>query len=78
MSLAFEVIWLSYKEDISKFVGIVKMLNVSEKNIIKDFNRNLCAYIFTGHFVTPPGQPKLSIFTMDGLVLCLTISCKAY
>ena len=58
MSLAFEGIWLSYKKDISKFVYIVYMLNVSEKNIKKDFNRNLCAYIFTEHFVTPRVNPN--------------------
>ena len=35
MILRFEVIWLGYKKDILKFVGIVLILNVSSKNIIK-------------------------------------------
>ena len=37
MILRFEVMWLSYKKDILKFVGMVLILNVSSKNIIKHF-----------------------------------------
>ena len=36
--------WLSYMKDISKFIGVVLMLNVSGKNIQKDFTWNLCVY----------------------------------
>ena len=35
------------------------MINVSEKCYKKDFNRNPCAYIFTGHFVTPPRSTQI-------------------
>ena len=52
-SLTFEDIWLSYEKEISKFVGMVLMLNVSNKNIKKDFKCNNCMYFFIGHLVTP-------------------------
>ena len=35
--LRFEVMWLGYKKDILKFVGMVVLLNISSKNIIEHF-----------------------------------------
>ena len=35
--LRFEVMWLGYKKDILKFVGMVALLNISSKNIIEHF-----------------------------------------
>ena len=37
MILRFEVMWLGYKKDILKFVGMVVLLNISSKNIIEHF-----------------------------------------
>ena len=49
----FEVIWIKSKKDILKFIGMVLMLNVSNKNIIKHFKPNLYLYCFIEYFVTP-------------------------
>ena len=52
MILRFEVMWLGYKNDLLKFVGMVLMLNVSSKNIIKHFKWNLSLYCFEWYLVT--------------------------
>ena len=49
----FEVIWTDLRKDILKLIGMVLMLNVSSKNIIKHFKSNLCLYCFLEYFVTP-------------------------
>ena len=47
-----------YKKDISKFVGMVLMLNVSSKNIKKDFKWNYCMYFLQVIFF-PHGSAKI-------------------
>ena len=38
MILRFEAMWLAYKKNILKFVGMVSMLNVSSNKMNRHFN----------------------------------------
>ena len=50
--------WLSFRKEIEKFVGMVLIPNVCNKTIKKDFKRNNCMSFFTGHLF-PPGSAKI-------------------
>ena len=52
------------------------MLNVSAKYIEKIFIE-IFVCTFLQDILLPLGQPKLSIFAIDGLALCLTV-CDKY
>ena len=47
-------------------------------NSKKWFDYSYCVHYFTGPFSETLGQTKLSIFTIEQIVLGLTISCKVY
>ena len=66
MILRFEVMWLSYKKDILKFVGKVLILNASSKNIIKHFKWNLCLCCFKGYLVTPQVKQNCQYLLLTG------------
>ena len=55
------------------------MLNVFAKKYQKRFLlKPLCVLFYRTFCYPPPGQPKLSIFAIDRLALCLIVCDKVY
>ena len=78
MSLAFEVIGLDYRKDIYQSLLVLYKCFMCLQKYQKRFSLKPLCVIFYRTFCYPPGQPKLSVFAIDGLALCLTVCDKVY